>query len=278
MKANIFVQLHNIFISKKWIDKDEDSTVFERFCQLFSKLEVDQQELLLELTERYIWLSFNEYNGKLFQVLNRISDEELKGVKKIYLFPIMNPKDENKTKSGHGVLLAIRGLRPNLKKYDNIKFVEIEQYGFFQNPDFEIRDDERIFLLDDFLGSGETLRASIDALISSSKKISIANIRIISIVTHIQSKEYMEKLGAKFYTEIITTKGISDHYVTPVLEEKVAIMEEIEKLIPSKKFNFGYGKSEALITLYRTPNNTFPIFWHSYIINGEKFRAPFSRH
>ncbi len=39
-------------------------------------------------------------------------------------------------------------------------------------------------------------------------------------------------------------------------------MESIEKKIkPHKNEKLGFKSSEALITLIRTPNNTFPVFW-----------------
>ena len=55
-------------------------------------------------------------------------------------------------------------------------------------------------------------------------------------------------------------------------------MKEIEKLIPGDKFfSFGYNKSEALVTLNRTPDNTFPIFWRNHKKGGKVFQAPFPR-
>jgi hypothetical protein len=47
-----------------------------------------------------------------------------------------------------------------------------------------------------------------------------------------------------------------------------------EKLNVEKKYLFGYKRSEALISLIRTPNNTFPVFWKTYQHNNI---VPFSR-
>jgi hypothetical protein len=58
----------------------------------------------------------------------------------------------------------------------------------------------------------------------------------------------------------------------------LSIMTEIEKLIPGNHFSFGYNQSEALITLMRTPDNTFPIFWKEHKKSGEFYDAPFSRY
>jgi hypothetical protein len=55
-------------------------------------------------------------------------------------------------------------------------------------------------------------------------------------------------------------------------------MLEIENLIPGgKNFSLGYNNCEALITLARTPDNTFPVFWMKHRIGKKYFDAPFSR-
>ncbi len=55
-------------------------------------------------------------------------------------------------------------------------------------------------------------------------------------------------------------------------------MLKMEKRIPAASFfSLGYNRCEALITLARTPDNTFPIFWKKYKIGKQSFDAPFSR-
>jgi hypothetical protein len=79
--------------------------------------------------------------------------------------------------------------------------------------------------------------------------------------------------------QYLSKKGISDYYHSPIREEKTRIMKEIEKLIRMKKrFSLGYNSSEALFTLIKTPNNTFPVFWKEYKKNGVIFEAPFQRY
>lgn len=66
---------------------------------------------------------------------------------------------------------------------------------------------------------------------------------------------------------------------SPILEQKLELMKSIESKIPKVgKFSFGYEKSEALVTLMRTPNNTFPIFWKDCTHKGQKLKAPFPRY
>ena len=70
-------------------------------------------------------------------------------------------------------------------------------------------------------------------------------------------------------------RGISDRYVGEQLDTYSRIMTHIEdKLKVAAKDRFGYNQSEALISLIRTPNNTFPVFWKSY---GKNKIVPFPR-
>jgi hypothetical protein len=52
-------------------------------------------------------------------------------------------------------------------------------------------------------------------------------------------------------------------------------MEHIEKNLDiPDDYLFGYKKSEALVTMIRTPNNTFPVFWYN---KKNEDNAPFPR-
>ncbi|OXA98961.1 hypothetical protein B0A75_12910 [Flavobacterium oncorhynchi] len=277
MNSNTFARLYSIFSTKRWHDKETHEIVFTNLCHLLGNLNDDQQNFLLDLIERYTWLSFSEYQSKLIQIFNNIPSGEIDTLKKIILFPIMNPNDEDKTKSGHGMLLLLRGLIGFLTKYSHLKFKEMEAFEDLEHPTFNLATNEQIYLLDDFLGSGDTIKSTIDKILTN-PNITIDKIKVITIASHKQAINYMDGIGIQYYTDIITAKGITEYYTTPELEEKILLMNEIEKLLPTKKYNFGYGKSEGLITLYRTPNNTFPIFWHDYEKKQQKFKAPFPRY
>ena len=76
-----------------------------------------------------------------------------------------------------------------------------------------------------------------------------------------------------------TKKGISNFYEGNDLSTKSTIMTEIERLIPKvKNYKFGFEKSEALVTMAKTPNNTFPVFWKDFQKKGKLYKAPFARY
>ena len=269
-------KLYRIFNEKKWNGKEGHTTVFDNFCKLLLNLSETERNLIIELAERYTWITYSEYSQHIINVLNKVEDAKLKSLRRIVLFPIMKPGDEGETKSSHEVLYAVYSLRPLLERYKHISFKKIETFKEITAQSFTIQGNEAIYLLDDYLGSGETIKATLTELFRNGN-IKPYNLFIFSISAQKESLDYITDLGIPAYTEHLSRKGISDYYEPPIRQEKINIMLEIEKLIPKNRFSLGYNKSEALITLMRTPNNTFPIFWKEHKKCGENFAAPFSR-
>lgn len=85
--------------------------------------------------------------------------------------------------------------------------------------------------------------------------------------------DYLQANKFNVFYSILKEKGISDS--SRDVAKEILIMEEIEKNIGVKeKFKFGYGRSEALVKMIHTPNNTFPIYWLS---NNKNKYPPFPR-
>ncbi len=276
MNLSYIIKLKIIFDTKKWVSKEGNKIVFDKFCNLLINLNDKQRDLIIELIDRYTWITLSEYQARIINILESVEKEKLAKLEKIILFPVMRPEDEKKTKSGHQILYIIKSIKPLLKSYKNIRFQEIESYELIRSSSFKLNDSDAIFLLDDYLGSGDTIEATIKEF-HSNPNIESSKMNVLSIVTQSDSNEFLKNANVAIYTDLITKKGISDYYNTPELEEKIEIMTEIETLIKKNKHTFGYKKSEALITLMRTPNNTFPIFWKEHTKNGEIFEAPFPR-
>lgn len=270
-------RLYRIFSGNKWTIKDGHEIVFDNFCELLSNLSEPQRNLIIELTESYTWITFSEYDSRLRSVLEKVEVEKLKSLKSIVLVPIRKPEDDRGTKSGNVILYLLEGLLPRMPQYKHISFRKIETFKEIGTDSFRIGNDEGIFLLDDYLGSGETVEAALTEILKN-RTIGINDLYVIAIAAQKESLDFINSVGIPVYTAHLSRKGISDYYSPPILEEKTKIMLEIEKLIPGNHFSFGYKHSEAIITLIRTPDNTFPIFWKEYKKGGKKFEAPFARY
>lgn len=269
------IQLNKIFKDKNWISKDFDSSVFENYCRLLGNLNESQRELIIDLTKRYHWVPREDYRDNLLSVLNSVPILNLKNIKKIYFFPIVREEDENKVKSGHTLLYDVKTYKNSLANYKNIEF---NIKNVFQDlKDLKIKEDELLFLIDDFIGSGETLEQCI-TYIKTLMELDVSKTYIISIATQKEIFEKIKSEGYSFFSNYICDKGISDNFTDDDLLTRKTCMLEIEEMIPGgRHFSFGYNASEALLTLARTPDNTFPIFWKEHKKNRIKYKAPFSR-
>lgn len=273
----IVSKLYGIFSDKNWVSRENHKYVFEQYCTLLEHLNSHQQKLILELTSRYVWLSSNEYVSSLIRLLNKIPENNIVDYKMIYLFPIMRPEDEKNVKSGHHFVYLFKSFGVmNCQERKHIKYEIITSFADLAR--LRLKSNEYLFLVDDFIGSGETINSTL-VNVYDNPTIERNNIKIISLVAQydviddINSKDNIE-----YFVDILYKKGISDYYESPVKEEMVKIMETIESLIPHNHFSFGYNQSEALVTMARTPDNTFPIFWSEYKINGKTYSTPFSRY
>jgi hypothetical protein len=271
------LHLNKIFKSNNWTERDIDEFVFDNFCKLLDNLNNEQRKLIIELVDRYKWISFAEYPEKILATLESIEQEKLDKLSIVYLFPVIKLEDEGGFKSGQFLIYQIKAFKRHLKKFKNITFKYVSKFDNLTNPDFKLKNTEAIFLIDDYIGSGETLNACLHEL-KINPAITYDKINVITIASQIEISKELEKLGISFYASYYSQRGITDYNKSPIVEEKIKIMLEIEKMIPGgSHFSFGYNQSEALITLARTPDNTFPIFWKTYRVGKQKYLAPFSR-
>lgn len=278
MNIEPFTRIFNIFVKNRWTEQKIYESVLENFCYLITNLEDPQRELIFELTERYNWISSNEYQGKLTNVLNSIEEEKLTTCKRIIVFPIMKPEDQEKVKSSHTILYMIRGLVPFLPKYNNIEIKEITKFEDISQERFDFKKTDLLFLVDDYLGSGDTIKSTLEIVLLN-RSIETNRLNIVTVASQQDTIQFVKDIDIPLYYDHIEKKGISDYYDSIKTSEKKDLMLQIEKLIPGcSHFSLGFNQSEALITLMRTPDNTFPIFWKEYKKNGQKYKPPFPRY
>ena len=272
------LRLFKIFVKNGWTKHELYESVLTNFSYLLMNLSETQRELMLDLAGKYKWISLNEYSARLTNVLRSIENEKLNSCKRIIVFPIMKPEDQNKIKSSHSIIYMIRGVKPFLDRYNNIEIIELLKYQDIHEDNFQPEENDIIFLVDDYLGSGETIETTLKIVLSN-RKIPLEKLNIVTIASQLDTIEVIKNWGIPVYYDYISPKGISDEMEADIANEKIKIMLEIEQIVPGSSLcSLGYNQSEALITLLRTPDNTFPIFWKDHRKKGKKFKAPFPRY
>lgn len=138
---------------------------------------------------------------------------------------------------------------------------------------------KNIFLIDDFIGSGQTVTGRVNAIKKPylEKNIQDISIKVRTLAATEKGLERIREEGIDASALIILKKAIDDFHDAGEAETRRAAMKKIEeKLSTSYKGrempSLGYG--EAQVAYYiedtNTSNNVFPVFWWPINNNGEK--------
>jgi hypothetical protein len=266
-----------LFQSKNWFKNPNQENVFENFCNLLNNLTEEQKTLIHELSEQYLWVTNAEYGVRFNDLLNKIDEAKVKNCKTLYLFPIIKKVDENKLKSGDHSIYILKGHFALNAKYNSIDIELIQTFDELRTRHFKNDGSELIFFIDDFIGSSETFEETwLEALKNPTITFDITYILTLVIQTAAFNYIYDNYSLSPLFTES-RAKGINDFYPNSVKAKKIEIMKDIERIFNPKSNSFGYKQSEALVTMIRTPDNTFPVFWMRYTVKGENYIPPFLR-
>jgi hypothetical protein len=278
LSTQYLIRISQIFEKNNWlIESKEDAkdSLFNRFCERILEInENKKRDLVLELTERYLWVQEEQYIYYLIDAVKKMMQmkPEINEKTKIYIMPLVSPKDEGKTKSSSMLVYLFNSVK---LRHDNVlsryKFEIIDKN---ENLSLYLENKDAILVLaDDYVGTGETAEKCLLHILKM--KVEISQIAIVSLVAQQMGLDYLSKYTVCVSASVVRQRGISDFYEDEILHENIQLMREIEdKMSIREKYKFGYKKSEALVTMCRTPNNTFPIFWEE---SGNMKIAPFPR-
>lgn len=277
LSTQYFLKITEVFKKNTWtiVSGEEENSLFNRYCERMLAIgENKKKDLMLELTERYLWIPTEDYSGNLIAALIKLFSmkTEISETTKIYVMQLISPEDIGKVKSSSMLLYSFNDVKfrydTNLSKYKFEVANDISQISTYLSTT-----DSILILVDDYIGTGETAEKSIIHMLNN--KVDINKIAIVSLVAQEQGINYLQKYGICVAANIVRKRGISDFCTGEALRNKIKLMKEIEnKMAVKEKYSLGYGNSEALVTMCRTPNNTFPLFWAE---KGNMPIAPFPR-
>lgn len=274
MNANQLLKLENILNAKDWSSDELFNSIKNKIGRLLSKLNGDEIDLFLELLNDFTWVRYNSYNKLMLDIFRSFDKQILETAKKFYFFPIVKPSDAYKIKSGGVVIYSTVPLLNHLEEFDTIEKEIVDNYKALKKV--KLQDDEYLVLMDDFIGSGNALMECVNKL--NELGFDSDNIMICSLVIQESGLKKIQEMGSKIFYSHIEKKGISDKFEGKERESRLERMRKIEfKLKFDKNFSLGYESSEALISMIKPPNNTFPVFWHEYIHEEKIEKAPFPR-
>lgn len=267
IKVETLLKLEELFDKKKWNKSSANGTsmsLFNKFSDRLKLLSEEQQNLVIELTENYTWIELKNYLESFYDSLLQLGDHIYKTYDKIFVYPLLDPKKSySKTKSGGFIHYMFEA---DDYTWLSEKFIPKSSLSYLYHNFNNV--DSLLLLVDDFVGSGDTAISIcieyLNADIKNSGKIDPKNMRIVSIAAQQQGIDAIKaSLNIDVISARILNKGISDNYQGKEKNDKTKLMQDIEKIINvTNDYEFGYKKSESLITLLnKSPNNTFPIYW-----------------
>ncbi|MED0666650.1 phosphoribosyltransferase [Bacillus badius] len=277
INATIFNKLGVLFDEKGWDMEEEsnDVSLFGRFCEVLNRLNVEQQEFLIDLTYHYQKIEFNEYNTLICNILQKLNSEmkNFMNLTNLYVMPLLPEEDKNKIKSS--TLVAYLFQTPQIKYMSDLskkKFKVRSELTKKELNKVNESPNSMLLLVDDFIGTGETAMAAYKYY--RDMGIKHEKIVIISLVSLYTGFNLVKENNIEIFSGKILKKAISDYYSEDELKLKLSLMQSIEDIIGSHAdYKLGYKGSEALVTLIRTPNNTFPVYW----LTKKGNNAPFPR-
>jgi hypothetical protein len=274
-------ELRRSFEVRNWADFEEFEFFFDNFCNISEHLDQTQTNLILELTNEFLWLRENEYFSRFKKVLIQLSKIEHLNLNKIYVIPMLSPTDRkgNKTKSSRVVAYLCRStLFKWIEEFKSTEFIIVDDLKHLPNQRKVAKNNYPIILVDDFVGTGDTAKEALTEILGK-RNYSNRTLFILSLVSQKQGIKAMSDMGYRLFTDVVLPKGISERYNGKEELEKKKIMESIEDILSiSEDYRFGYKGSQALVSMIRTPNNTFPMYWWNCDLEkGKKWNAPFPR-
>ena len=276
-----FIELISVFKEQNWDIEEStagENSVFDMFCKRLEELESDaDRELMLELTRKYLVVNLEEYGKYMVDVFRKFIDRNKDKIGKtevIHMFPVQDKDYPAKTKSGNVMCYLFQG---NLmRRFDEFRNKRIRIIETFDGLEKYKEDIECLLLVDDFVGTGDTILGCINLI--EEKGIKKERIKALTLVMQEQGRNAVEEYGVEIYSAVLRNKAITDSYSIEEAEKKIAQMKNVGKRIKAKKeLYLGYKESEGLVSMIKTPNNTFPFYWHEGKRDGKLCVAPFAR-
>ncbi|WP_338791276.1 hypothetical protein [Bernardetia sp. MNP-M8] len=283
MKFNDLQKVTKLFEMKKWRKESLEeggNGSFDAFCNCLAILSEEEKDFLIELTERFELIDLPKITEAFISSYKILPSNITNNDGYLYVYPLTkNFKQTHDKSTGFKSFKLIGGHTKSAESlyyqistqsscltqtYENIIFSKDYSLNkIFKKFNFE---KDILLLIDDFTGTGETASGICKNFLAADypngNKLKPSNIIILTLAAQQQAIDNIGKLGIEVYANIVRKKAITDYYPISEISEKIKLMKNIEKKVKcNPSYTLGYTQSEALISFYRPPNNTFPVYW-----------------
>ena len=287
MKAEELLTIGDLFDELGWpTDVDPTSqfpNLFENYCKMYNRLSEPHRKITLSLTRTYAWIRYPTTIELFLAAWSRFIPLLPISVHEVVMAPL--PRD----------LEYLRRARPKWVIPKSSDFMHYLAHGYEDNLRWQLKGRNlrlmpfekvvevgigagtALALIDDYVGSGNTINRALSLL--KNNNIATKNVYIVTSLAQASGISKLMKCGCKLTTARVLRRGITDNAQIKAKSQALELIDEIGSyLTMPKDYWRGYEDTEALVTLMRTPNNTFPVFWTNKSVDGVVWDAPFTRH
>lgn len=263
---DVFIKLTKLMNNQVWLQEESEALIeLWNLCKFES-----EQELVFNLLMRFNYIAsgdIKKYGKEIADHILNIWNLQWKGTRIVAV---------SDNREADGSLMFIQSIK---NKFVTNNWKENNFINNIGDGQRLARKNYNIILLDDFIGTGDTIKRRIEWFQQklSEKKKENVTLYVICLAALEVAKPILDSMGVKYFSPLWLKRGISDHFSGDELKSAIENMKRIETEF-APKYNgqpmpsFGYKKSEALFAIdaFNVPNNVFPVFWWPVLNNLEQ--------
>lgn len=267
-----FLKLTQLHMEFEWLTYEPEA-LFDLWCLSEN---IEQKSLIEHLIKNFSFIDGRKLIDASKNLSNQI--ESIWDLKPANTFLVATCGDDKP--DGSQSIIQI------LKNKFSVNWKESNFFNSLPKGANEISDNSNIILVDDFIGTGDTIERKLKYLKETIKKRCLkgVTIKIICLAAMEFSKKILDSFDVEYYSVHWLKKGISELIEESKRENAIQSMEQLEKKLKKQYHgknlpNFGYKRSEALYALEANniPNNVFPVFWWPFYKGGDSRKTMFRR-
>lgn len=270
--VNDFLKLTNLHLKYEWLQEEPDA-LFELWCMADNE---EQKKLIEFLINNFLYINGKTLDLGCKAIVDQIeSNWNLKATNTRISATCDNSKPD-------GSQMIVQKIKNKLSR----DWRECMLFNSLPIAAHEVKDNFKIVLIDDFIGTGDTICRKVEYLVKilTERNIQNVSIYVVSLAAMNFAKDSLDRLDIQYYSANWLSKGISEKVDLAGRPNAIKAMEDLEAKLKDKIYkrelpNFGYKKSESLFALESNniPNNVFPIFWWTHLKDNTLRKTLFRR-
>jgi len=249
----------DLFRHNQWSTGKDTQQAFNGFCNILMDATAKQREMLLDISKDFQWVPSTHFHQairrSLETAMTRLASKE-----RIFLMPLLRQEHYLQCKSCKFIFYLVAGpMFPELLP-ETAAGVALDTPLNITSQSPNIND--AVIAVDDFIGTGSTCDDVVEEIRAfAGFPIQVEVCAMFGMELAVLS---LQRSGQAVIVDKILRKGISENQRLnrKLIATYTILMTEIEsRLKVPNKYRFGSQKSEALLSLDRAPNNTFPVYW-----------------